>query len=74
MKKMKIIDLLIEIATDKLQNGTRIIIDNEIFVFNKNKKILERSQNRTKFRIFNGRELNDMIEILPPTIEVKENE
>ena len=74
MKKMKIIDLLIEIATDKLQNGTRIIIDNEIFVFNKNKKNLELSQDRTKFRIFYGRELNDMIEILPTTIEVKENE
>ena len=74
MKKMKIIDLLIEIATDKLQNRTRIIIDNEIFIFNKNKKILELSQDRTKFRIFNGRELNDMIEILPTTIEVNKNE
>lgn len=71
---MKIIDLLIEIANDKLQNRTRIIIDNEIFIFNKNKKILELSQNRTKFRIFNGRELNDMIEILPATIEGNENE
>lgn len=66
MKKQKIINLLIDISNDLIPNKTKVIIGNELYIYNKKTKRLEREN---QYRIFYGSELNDIVIIITDEVE-----
>lgn len=67
---MKVIDLLNKIANDTLANGTKIVLDNELYIYNKKGKKLEVGKNKSQYRIFTGTDLNKIVEVIPVMEEV----
>lgn len=66
MKKQKIINLLIDISNDLIPNKTKVIIGNELYIYNKKTKRLKREN---QYRIFYGSELNDIVIIITDEVE-----
>ena len=68
MKKQKIINLLIDISNDLIPNKTKVIIGNDLYIYNKKTKRLKREN---QYRIFYGSELNDIVIIITDEVEDK---
>lgn len=71
---MKVIDLLNKMANDTLANGTKIIIDNKLYIYNQKSKHLELGTDRSEYRIFNGADLNKIVDVIPVMEEIIEEE
>ena len=71
---MKAIDLLNKMANDTLANGTKIIIDNKLYIYNQKSKHLELGTDRSEYRIFNGADLNKIVDVIPVMEEIIEEE
>lgn len=60
---MKIIELLNKIANDTLKDGTRVIIDNKSYCYNKEDRKLYIASNKNASRIIRTNELNMEVEL-----------
>lgn len=61
---MKIIELLNLIANDTLEDGTRVIIENELYCYDKETKKIRVANDRNNFRIIHTDKLNKEVELI----------
>lgn len=62
---MKVIDLLNKIANDTLADETKVIIDNVLYIYDQKTKQLLKGYDSVKCRVFDGKSLNEIVEIIP---------
>lgn len=61
---MKMIDLLNLIANDTLEDETRVIIEDELYEYDRESKKIRVAKDKNSFRIIHTEKLNTEVEVL----------